>query len=53
MDFFVEKGYMIELFVLFVFIDDDLLLWINFGVVILKKYFDGCEIFKKLRIVNF
>lgn len=44
---------MVEFFVLLVLIDDDILLWINLGVVILKKYFDGCEIFKKLRIVNF
>lgn len=41
LDFFYEKGYMIVFSVLLVFVDDLMLLWINFGVVMMKKYFDG------------
>ena len=48
-DFFVEKGHMVEPSVP---IDDDSLLWINSGVATLKKYFDGRETPRKPRIVN-
>ncbi len=51
-DFFVEKGHMVEPSAPLVPIDDDSLLWINSGVATLKKYFDGREIPKKPRIVN-
>ena len=43
LDFFVEKGHMIEPSAPLVPIDDDSLLWINSGVATLKKYFDGRE----------
>lgn len=52
LDFFVEKGHMIEPSAPLVPIDDDSLLWINSGVATLKKYFDGRETPKKPRIVN-
>lgn len=45
LDFFKEKGYDVELSVFLVLYEDLFLLWINSGVVILKKYFDGCVIF--------
>ena len=51
-DFFVEKGHMVEPSAPFVPIDDDSLLWINSGVATLKKYFDGRETPRKPRIVN-
>lgn len=51
-DFFVEKGHMVEPSAPLVPIDDDSLLWINSGVATLKKYFDGRETPKKPRIVN-
>ncbi|PXA00718.1 alanine--tRNA ligase, partial [Staphylococcus pseudintermedius] len=51
-DFFVEKGHMVEPSAPLVPIDDDSLLWINSGVATLKNYFDGREIPKKPRIVN-
>ncbi|AVQ33016.1 alanine--tRNA ligase [Staphylococcus muscae] len=51
-DFFVEKGHMVEPSAPLVPIDDDTLLWINSGVATLKKYFDGREVPKKPRIVN-
>lgn len=51
-DFFVEKGHMIEPSAPLVPIDDDSLLWINSGVATLKKYFDGRETPRKPRIVN-
>lgn len=51
-DFFVEKGHMVEPSAPLVPLDDDSLLWINSGVATLKKYFDGREIPKKPRIVN-
>lgn len=41
LDFFVEKGHMVEPSAPLVPIDDDTLLWINSGVATLKKYFDG------------
>ena len=43
LNFFVEKGHMIEPSAPLVPIDDDSLLWINSGVATLKKYFDGRE----------
>ncbi len=52
LNFFVEKGHMIEPSAPLVPIDDDSLLWINSGVATLKKYFDGRETPKKPRIVN-
>lgn len=52
LDFFVEKGHMIEPSASLVPIDDDSLLWINSGVATLKKYFDGRETPRKPRIVN-
>ena len=52
LDFFVEKGHMIEPSAPLVPIDDDSLLWINSGVATLKKYFDGREKPRKPRIVN-
>ena len=51
-DFFVEKGHMVEASAPLVPIDDDSLLWINSGVATLKKYFDGRETPRKPRIVN-
>ena len=39
LDFFVEKGHMVEPSAPLVPIDDDTLLWINSGVATLKKYF--------------
>ncbi|UTH13037.1 alanine--tRNA ligase [Macrococcus equipercicus] len=52
LDFFVEKGHMIEPSAPLVPIDDDTLLWINSGVATLKKYFDGRVIPNNPRIVN-
>ncbi|MEB8092139.1 alanine--tRNA ligase [Mammaliicoccus lentus] len=51
-DFFVEKGHMVEPSAPLLPIDDDTLLWINSGVATLKKYFDGREIPKNPKIVN-
>lgn len=51
-DFFVEKGHMVEPSAPLVPIDDDTLLWINSGVATLKKYFDGRENPKNPKIVN-
>lgn len=51
-DFFKEKGHMVEPSAPLVPIDDNSLLWINSGVATLKKYFDGREIPQKPRIVN-
>lgn len=51
-DYFVEKGHMLEPSAPLVPIDDDSLLWINSGVATLKKYFDGRETPRKPRIVN-
>ena len=51
-DYFVEKGHMVEPSAPLVPIDDDSLLWINSGVATLKKYFDGRETPRKPRIVN-
>lgn len=52
LDFFVEKGHMIEPSAPLVPIDDDTLLWINSGVATLKKYFDGRVIPANPRITN-
>ncbi|RXK19431.1 alanine--tRNA ligase [Macrococcus sp. DPC7161] len=52
LDFFVEKGHMVEPSQPLVPIDDDTLLWINSGVATLKKYFDGRVIPKNPRITN-
>ncbi len=52
LDFFVEKGHMIEPSAPLVPIDDNTLLWINSGVATLKKYFDGRVIPNNPRIVN-
>lgn len=52
LDFFVEKGHMVEPSAPLVPIDDDTLLWINSGVATLKKYFDGRVIPKNPRITN-
>lgn len=52
LDFFVEKGHMIEPSAPLVPIDDDTLLWINSGVATLKKYFDGRVIPSNPRITN-
>ncbi len=49
-DFFVEKGHMVEPSAPLVPIDDNSLLWINSGVATLKKYFDGRETPRKPRI---
>lgn len=51
-DFFVEKGHMVEPSAPLVPIDDDTLLWINSGVATLKKYFDGREVPNNPKIVN-
>ncbi|WP_145415309.1 alanine--tRNA ligase [Staphylococcus saprophyticus] len=51
-DYFVEKGHMVEPSAPLVPIGDDSLLWINSGVATLKKYFDGRETPRKPRIVN-
>ena len=51
-DYFIEKGHMVEPSAPLVPIDDDSLLWINSGVATLKKYFDGRETPRKPRIVN-
>ncbi|TDM04420.1 alanine--tRNA ligase [Macrococcus carouselicus] len=52
LDFFVEKGHMIEPSAPLVPIDDNTLLWINSGVATLKKYFDGRVIPDNPRITN-
>lgn len=52
LDFFKFKGYLVELSVFLVLVNDLILLWINFGVVILKKYFDGFVVLENLRIMN-
>ncbi len=52
LDFFKEKGHMIEPGAALVPHNDPTLLWINSGVAALKKYFDGSEKPKSNRIVN-
>ncbi|MGM9940982.1 MAG: alanine--tRNA ligase [Bulleidia sp.] len=52
LDFFAEKGFMIEPGASLIPHDDPTLLWINAGVSALKKYFDGSEKPKSPRIAN-
>ena len=52
LDFFKEKGHMVEPSAPLVPIDDDSLLWINSGVATLKKYFDGRVIPRNPKIAN-
>lgn len=52
LDFFAEKGFMIEPGASLIPHDDPTLLWINAGVSALKKYFDGTEKPKSPRIAN-
>ena len=51
LDFFVEKGHMIEPSAPLVPIDDDSLLWINSGVATLKNTLTDVKLLKT-RIVN-
>ena len=51
LDFFVEKGHMIEPSAPLVPIDDDSLLWINSGVATLKNTLTDAKLLKP-RIVN-
>ena len=51
MNFFVEKGHMIEPSAPLVPIDDDSLLWINSGVATLKNTLTDAKLLKP-RIVN-
>jgi len=52
LDFFIEKGHMIEPGASLVPVNDPTLLWINAGVAALKKYLDGREKPKCNRIAN-
>ena len=52
LNFFKERGHMIEPGASLIPHDDPTLLWINAGVSALKKYFDGSEIPESKRIVN-
>lgn len=52
LDFFKEKGHVVEPSASLIPVDDPSLLWINSGVATLKKYFDGREIPPNPRIVN-
>lgn len=52
LQFFKEKGHMVEPSASLVPHDDPTLLWINAGVAALKKYFDGREKPKSPRITN-
>lgn len=52
LNFFHEKGHMIEPGASLIPQDDPSLLWINAGVAALKKYFDGSKIPPSKRIVN-
>ena len=52
LQFFKEKGHLVERSVSLVPNDDPSLLWINSGVATLKKYFDGTLIPENPRIVN-
>lgn len=51
-DFFVEKGHMVQPSASLIPVDDPSLLWINSGVATLKKYFDGTISPDNPRIVN-
>ena len=52
LNFFKERGHMIEPGASLVPHNDPTLLWINSGVAALKKYFDGSEIPASRRITN-
>lgn len=52
LNFFKEKGHIIEPSASLIPVDDPTLLWINAGVAPLKKYFDGTETPKSKRITN-
>ena len=52
LNFFKERGHMIEPGASLIPQNDPTLLWINAGVSALKKYFDGSEIPESKRIVN-
>ena len=52
LDFFSQKGHMIEKGASLIPVNDPTLLWINAGVAPLKKYFDGREKPKSPRITN-
>lgn len=52
LDFFKEKGHVVEPSVSLVPKEDPTLLWINSGVATLKKYFDGRVIPDNPRLVN-
>lgn len=52
LEFFKEKGHLVEKGVSLVPVDDPSLLWINSGVSALKKYFDGSIALEIPRIVN-
>jgi alanyl-tRNA synthetase len=52
LDFFKEKGHVVEPSSSLVPVEDPTLLWINSGVAALKKYFDGSIIPTNLRITN-
>lgn len=52
LNFFKERGHMIEPGASLIPNNDPTLLWINAGVSALKKYFDGSEIPECKRIVN-
>ena len=52
LDFWATKGHAVEPSVSLVPVNDPTLLWINFGVATLKKYFDGTIIPENPRITN-
>nr|WP_247642993.1 alanine--tRNA ligase-related protein [Acholeplasma laidlawii] len=52
LNFFKDKGHIIEPSASLIPVDDPTLLWINAGVAPLKKYFDGTETPKSKRITN-
>ena len=52
LNFFKERGHMIEPGASLIPHNDPSLLWINAGVAALKKYFDGSEIPECKRITN-
>lgn len=52
LNFFQEKGHLIEVGASLIPNDDPTLLWMNSGVAALKKYFDGRIVPKNPRIVN-
>lgn len=52
LDFFKSKGHSVEPSASLVPVNDPTLLWINSGVAILKKYFDGSVVPENPRITN-